>query len=151
MAERFHFADLREIFAKANEQKSGDELAGIAACSERERVAAKWALADLTLSQIVDQPLVEDDVTELIRETLDREAFQIIRSMTVGDFREHILGDRTTGENFALMHRAITPEIAAAVAKLMSNRDLVVAASKIRNITRCRNTIGEAGVLGVRI
>ncbi|HEU5453704.1 MAG TPA: ethanolamine ammonia-lyase subunit EutB [Terriglobales bacterium] len=147
MAERFHFSDLRELFAKANEQKSGDELAGIAARSESERVAAKRTLADLTLADIVAQPLIEDDVTCLIESQLDRDRFRPIQSLTVGELREAIL--REPPEWLQLL--AITPEIAAAVAKIMSNRDLVAAAAKIRNVTRCRNTMGETGVLGIRL
>ena len=151
MAERFHFADLREMFAKANEQKSGDELAGIAARSESERVAAKAAIADLPLKQILAEPLLDDDVTGLIYDNRDEEGFQSIASLTVGEFREVILDDETTPDRLNSLARAVTPEIAAAVTKLMSNRDLVTAAAKIRNVTRCRNTMGERGVLGVRV
>jgi ethanolamine ammonia-lyase large subunit len=154
MSERFHFGDLRELFAKANEQKAGDELAGLAAQSERERVAAKHALADLTLQAIVENPLIspaEDDVSGLILETHDREAFSSIKSMTVGEFREFILSDETTEAVLKRLHWAITPEIAAAAAKLMSNKDLVLAANKIRVVTHCRNTMGERGVLGIRL
>jgi ethanolamine ammonia-lyase large subunit len=154
MSERFVFSDLREIFAKANEEKSGDELAGIAARSERERVAAKQALADLPLRDIVARPLLdpqEDDVTRLILESWDQNAFQAVASLTVGEFREFLLDDITSETAIHELKWAITPEIAAAVAKIMSNRDLVVAAAKIRNVTRCRNTMGERGVLGIRI
>jgi ethanolamine ammonia-lyase large subunit len=154
MPERFHFRDLRDLFAKANEEKSGDQLAGLAARSEQERVAAKHALADLTLREIVAQPLIspdEDDVTRVIHETHDRQAFSSISSMTVGEFREFILSDETTEEALKSLHWAITPEIAAAAAKLMSNKDLVLAAHKIRVVTRCRNTMGERGVLGIRL
>jgi ethanolamine ammonia-lyase large subunit len=154
MIERFDFSDLRELFAKANEEKSGDQLAGIAARSERERVAAKRKLADLTLGEIVRRPLIdpsEDDVTRLILDSFDRESFRPFGSMTVGEFREFILDDGTTEARLHDLQRAITPEIAAAVAKLMSNKDLVLAASKIRNVTRCRNTMGERGVLGIRV
>jgi ethanolamine ammonia-lyase large subunit len=150
----FQFGSLRELFAKANEEKSGDRLAGIAARTEQERVAAKHALADLTLRQIVDAPLVPpetDDVTRLILETHDREEFKTIQSMTVGELREFILGDETGGDELKRLHWAITPEIAAAVAKLMSNKDLVLAAAKIRVVTRCRNTMGQPGVLGIRL
>jgi ethanolamine ammonia-lyase large subunit len=129
-------------------------LAGIAAETERERVAAKLALADIRLSEIVDQPLIDpnqDDVTRLILDSLDQEAFRPIRSMTVGGFREFLLEDTTGEEELRRLQRGITPEVAAAVAKLMSNKDLVLAASKIRNITRCRNTMGERGVLGIRL
>src|SRR6202140_964784 len=96
MIGRFDFSDLRELFAKANEEKSGDQLAGIAARSERERVAAKRKLADLSLVEIVRQPLIDpsdDDVSRLILETFDNEALAPIQSMTVGELREHILDD----------------------------------------------------------
>jgi len=157
MIERFDFSDLRELFAKANEEKSGDQLAGIAARSERERVAAKRKLADLTLEEIVRRPLIdpsEDDVSRLILDTFDREAFRSVGnlgSMTVGEFREFILDDGTTGAQLQRLQKAIIPEVAAAVTKLMSNKDLVLAAAKIRNVTRCRNTMGELGVLGIRV
>ncbi len=154
MIERFDFSDLRELFAKANEEKSGDQLAGIAARSERERVAAKRKLADLALDEIVRRPLIdpsEDDVTRLILDTFDQGAFRPIGSMTVGEFREFLLDDSTTETQLRPLQNAIIPEIAAAVTKLMSNKDLVLAAAKIRNITRCRNTMGERGVLGIRV
>src|SRR5580693_5753506 len=96
MSGRFTFSDLRELFAKANEEKSGDRLAGLGAESESERVAAKRKLADLTLDEIVQQPLIDpsqDDVSRLILETFDQEAFAPIRSLTIGEFREHILDD----------------------------------------------------------
>jgi ethanolamine ammonia-lyase large subunit len=152
--ERFTFADLRELFAKANEEKSGDQLAGIAARTERERVAAKQALADVHLGDIVDQPLIDpdhDDVSRLLEGTLDKGVFQPLRSRTVGEFRELLLDDATGEAELHRLRWGITPEIAAAAAKLMSNKDLVLAASKIRNVTRCRNTMGERGVLGVRV
>jgi ethanolamine ammonia-lyase large subunit len=153
MIERFHFSNLRELFAKANEEKSGDQLAGIAARSERERVAAKRKLADLTLDEIVSSPLIDpsdDDVSRLILETFDQQSFRSIASMTVGEFREFLLDDETTDIQIKPIQRAIIPEIAAAVTKLMSNKDLVLASIKIRNVTRCRNTMGERGVLGIR-
>src|SRR5579863_5132691 len=99
MPEHFDFSDLRELFAKANEEKSGDQLAGIAARSERERVAAKRKLADLTLREIVRQPLIdpsEDEVSRLLLETHDTENFKPIQAMTVGEFREFILDDATS-------------------------------------------------------
>jgi len=154
MSESFTFSDLRQLFAIANEEKSGDQLAGIAASSERERVAAKKRLADLTLEEIVRQPLIspeQDDVTQLILDTFDQDAFTRIKSMTVGEFREYILADSTREADLHALQWAIIPEMAAAVAKIMSNKDLVLAAAKIRNITRCRNTMGERGVLGVRV
>ncbi len=156
--ERFTFADLRELFAKANEEKSGDQLAGIAARTERERVAAKMALADVPLAEIVARPLIDpnqDEVTRLILDTHDRQHFASIQSLTVGEFREWLLSDEFPSPSPQPLspegRGAITPEIAAAVAKLMSNKDLVLAASKIRNVTRCRNTMGQRGVLGIRL
>src|SRR6202048_4059118 len=154
MPEQFTFSDLRELFAKANEEKSGDRLAGIAARSERERIAAKRKLADLSLDEIVRQPLIDpdgDDVSKLILESFDRESFKPIKSSTVGEFREFLLDDATGETELRDIQRAIIPEIAAAVAKIMSNKDLILAAAKIRNVTRCRNTMGERGVLGIRI
>ncbi len=154
MQRSFTFDSLRELFAKANEEKSGDQLAGIAARSEQERVAAKRALAELTLQQIVDKPLISpemDDVTRLIIETHDRAEFENIKGLTVGELREFILRDETTEGDLKRLHWAITPEIAAAVAKLMSNKDLVLAAAKIRVVTHCHNTMGGRGVLGIRL
>ncbi len=153
-AERFVFAELREVFAKANEEKSGDRLAGIAAGSERERVAAKLVLADVCLSEIVAQPLIDpddDEVSHLILDTMDHDTFHSLASMTVGEFREYVLDDAVGEAELRRLHWAITPEVAAAVAKLMSNKDLVLVASKIRTVTRCRNTMGERGVLGIRL
>ena len=147
MPERFVFSDLRELFAKANEEKSGDQLAGIAARSERERVAAKRRLADLPLAEIVAQPLIDpatDDVTRLILDTYDREAFAPLQSMTVGEFREYILDDATTDAQLRQLQRAIIPEIAAAVAKIMSNKDLILAAARIRNVTALPQYDGRA-------
>src|SRR5579864_1488314 len=109
MSERFQFRDLRELFAKANEEKSGDQLAGLAARSEQERVAAKHALADLPLKEIVENPLIDpdkDDVTRLILDTHDQENFATIRSMTVGEFREFILSDETSETALKKLHWA---------------------------------------------
>jgi ethanolamine ammonia-lyase large subunit len=152
--ERFTFADLRQVFARANEEKSGDRLAGLAADTERERVAAKLVLADLRLGEIVEQPLIDpddDDVSRLLLDGLDHEAFRAMRGWTVGEFREYLLDDATGEEALRGLQRAVLPEVAAAVAKLMSNKDLVLAAGKIRNVTRCRNTMGQRGVLGIRL
>jgi ethanolamine ammonia-lyase large subunit len=153
MPQTFDFADLREIFAKANEEKSGDQLAGIAARSERERVAAKRRLSEVTLEEIAQQPLIDpddDDVSRLLIESQDTQNFQSIKGMTVGEFREWVLDDETAEHDLKRIQRAILPEIAAAAAKIMSNKDLILAAAKIRNVTRCRNTMGERGVLGIR-
>jgi ethanolamine ammonia-lyase large subunit len=153
-SERFVFADLREVFAKANEEKSGDQLAGLAARTERERVAAKLVLAGLTLGEIIDNPLIDpehDQVSRLMVESLDDDALASFRGLTMGELRDWILDDTTTEESLAAIRPALAPELAAAVAKLMSNKDLVLAASKVRVVTRCRNTMGKRGVLGIRI
>ena len=154
MGEHYRFPDLRELLAKANEEKSGDQLAGIAAASERERVAAKSALADLPLIDLLKNPLIPpetDEVSRLILDSHDSTEFEPLRNMTVGDFREFLLDNQTTEADLKSLKWGITPEMAAAAAKLMSNKDLVLAAYKIRNVTRCRNTIGERGVLGIRL
>ncbi len=152
--ERFAFPDLRTVFARANEPKSGDALAGLAASSERERIAAKYVLAGVTLDEIVANPLIDpdhDEVARLINDTLDRETFATIRHMTVGEFREFLLDDATDEAKLRRLHRAIVPDVAAAVAKLLGNKDLVLVASKVRVVTRCRNTMGQRGVFGVRV
>ena len=154
MGEHYRFSDLRELLAKANEEKSGDQLAGVAATSERERVAAKSALADLPLIDLLNNPVIPpetDEITQLILESHDASAFAPIRSMTVGGFREFILDDQTREADLRSLKWGITPEMAAGAAKLMSNKDLVLAAGKIRNVTRCRNTMGQRGVLGIRL
>ncbi len=153
-SERFAFADLRELLAKANEEKSGDQLAGLAAATERERVAAKLALADVPLGDILDRPLIDpdtDDVSRLLLDTHDAAAFAPLRSLTVGEFRDRLLDDATGEAALHRLGRAITPEVAAAVAKLMGNKDLILVASRVRNVTRCRNTLGQRGVFGVRV
>lgn len=152
--ERFVFADLRELLAKANEEKSGDQLAGVAAASERQRVAAKLALADVTVGEVVDRPLIDPDADEVSRallDHLDADALRPIRSWTIGQLREHLLDDDTGEAELRRLHRALSPEVVAAVAKLMSNRDLVCAASEVRVVTRCRNTLGQRGVFAVRV
>src|SRR5581483_3268062 len=107
-----------------------------------------------TLGDIVDNPLIDPDrdgVTRLILDSLDHDAFRPFRGLTVGQFREYLLDDMAGAEELHRLRFAITPEVAAAVAKLMSNKDLVLVAWKIRNVTRCRNTMGQRGVLGVRV
>jgi ethanolamine ammonia-lyase large subunit len=152
--ERFVFPDLRDLLAKANESKSGDQLAGIAARSERERVAAELALADVPLSHLLETPVIDpdtDDVSRLIRDSHDPAAFAPVRTLTVGEFRECLLDHRTDAAALRRLHRGVTPETAAAVAKLMGNKELVYAAAKARTVMRCRNTMGGAGVFGVRV
>src|ERR1700681_1736859 len=115
MSEQFWFRDLRDLFAKANEEKSGDQLAGIAAGSERERVAAKRALADVSLLELLNNPLIppeKDEVSRLILEAHDSTAFQPIPQLTVGAFREFILDNETTEADLKSLKGGITPEMA---------------------------------------
>jgi ethanolamine ammonia-lyase large subunit len=144
--ERHVFDGLRDLLACASEEKSGDQLAGIAAASERRRVAAKLALADVTLGDIADNPLHDDAVTQALHRDHDTVSFARMHSWTVGRLREWLLE-----EDGPLPHRAFLPEMASAVAKLMGNKDLVLAASKVRVVTRCRNTMGLPRTLGVRV
>jgi ethanolamine ammonia-lyase large subunit len=150
----YAFADLKELMAKATPPRSGDRLAGIAAESGEENVAAKMALADLPLKHILAEPLVpyeQDDITRLILDTHDTKAFVPIAAMTVGSFRDFLLSDQATPKVLAELAPAVTPEIAAAVAKIMRNQDLILAAKKARVVTRFRNTIGLPGTMSVRL
>ncbi len=148
--ETFRFADLHTLLGAANEEKAGDQLAGLAAATDTERVAAKMALADMSVGELVGTPLVDDNVTGLILDAVDPEALANIRALTIGELREQILSP-----DFPLLWPAwrdgITPEVAAAVAKLMGDKDLVLSASRLKTVTRCRNTMGQSGVLGIRL
>jgi len=148
--ETYSFADLRILMGAANEEKSGDQLAGLAATSETQRVAAKMALADVTVGELVATPLVDDDVTALISDAVDREVLPAIAGLTVGELREQILAP-DFARRWPAWRGAITPEVAAAVAKLMGNKDLILAANRLITVTRCRNTMGQRGVLGIRL
>ncbi len=150
----YSFGSLAELMAKASPPRAGDRLAGIAAESAEENVAAKMVLADVPLRTIVTEPLVPyetDEVTRLILDTQDAAAFGAISSLTVGELRELLLKPETTSVTLAKLAPAITPEIAAAVSKLMRNQDLILAARKCRVVTRFRNTIGLAGTMAVRL
>lgn len=150
----YTFPTLKDVLAKASPPRAGDRLAGIAAESAEENVAAKMALADIPLKAILAEPLVpyeDDEVTRLIIDTHDARAFTPIAHMTVGGFREHLLSTATTSECLAALAPAITPEIAAAVSKLMRNQDLILAARKCSVITAFRNTIGLPGTMAVRL
>ncbi|MFZ4646544.1 MAG: ethanolamine ammonia-lyase subunit EutB [Gemmataceae bacterium] len=151
---RHVFADLKDLLAKAGEAKSGDTLAGIAASSETERVAAKMVLADLPLADFIASPVIDpdtDEVSRLIHNDHDAIAFAPMRSQTVGELREWLLEDTTDGAAISRVRPGLTPEMIAAVVKLMANKELVLVASKIRVVTQCRNTMGGKRVLGVRI
>ncbi|MFZ0889233.1 MAG: ethanolamine ammonia-lyase subunit EutB [Candidatus Binataceae bacterium] len=150
----YGFRSVKELLGRANEARSGDELAGLAARSERERVAAKMVLADLTLAELRENPAVpyeRDQVTRVIDDGLDRRAYAKIRNRSVGEFREWLLDDATTGADIAAVSRGLTAEMAAAVAKICSNLDLITIAARIRVVTRARTTIGLAGRLSTRL
>lgn len=149
----FAFQSLKEVMAKANEEKSGDELVGIAAKSASERVAAKLVLSNLTLEDIYNNPVIpyeEDEVTRAIYDGLNLRIYQEIKSWTVGQLREYILDHKTTGENLAHISRGLTSEMIAAVAKLMSTMDLVFASKKMRTQSHCNTTLGVPGTLAFR-
>lgn len=151
---RYRFDDLKTLMAKATPLRSGDCLAGVAAESAVERVAAQMLLADLPLTRFLAEPLIpyeEDEVTRLIFDTHDPEAFAPIASFTVGEFRDWLLSDAATGEMLAALAKGVTPEMAAAVAKISRNQDLIAIAKKIRVVTRFRDTIGLPGTLSSRI
>jgi ethanolamine ammonia-lyase large subunit len=148
------FEDLKTLLARASPDRSGDRLAGLAAKSGEERVAARMALADLPLSTFLDRPLVpyeDDEVTRLIHDTHDAQAFLPVRAMTVGEFRDWLLSDEATDETLAVIAPGLTPEMTAAVSKLMRNQDLIAVARKVRVVTRFNNTIGLAGRLSTRL
>ncbi len=150
----YEFADIKDLLAKANEQKSGDEQAGIAARSAAERVAAKHVLAEVPLGVLRENPVVpydEDEVTRAIDDGLNETVYAEIKGWTVGDLREWILSNKTTGADIRRVGTALTGEMAAAVAKLMGNLDLVVGARKIRVVTHNASTMGLPGTLASRL
>jgi ethanolamine ammonia-lyase large subunit len=151
---RYTFRDLRELLAKATPQRSGDALAGLTAQSAEERVAAQFALADLPLAHFLSEHVVlyeEDEVTRLIADTHDTQAFAAVRSFTVGELRDWLLSDEASGDRIAALAPGLTPEMAAAVSKLMRVQDLILAAAKIRVVTRFRTTVGLPGRLSARL
>ncbi|HMJ63522.1 MAG TPA: ethanolamine ammonia-lyase subunit EutB, partial [Bryobacteraceae bacterium] len=148
------FADLKALLAKATPLRSGDELAGIAARSAEERVAAQMALADTPLKTFLSElviPYEEDEVSRLIVDRRDAAAFLPVAHLTVGEFRDWLLGDDASPAVLAALAPGLTPEMTAAVAKIMRLQDLVIVAAKIRVVTRFRNTIGLAGRLSTRL
>ena len=150
----YAFEDLRTLLAKASPHRSGDDLAGIAASSAAERVAAQMALADLPLSEFLSQaviPYEQDEVTRLIMDSHDRVGFEPLASLTVGEFRDWLLAEETSGEVLGRMAQAFTPEMIAAVSKLMRLQDLVLVAQKVRVVTRFRTTVGLPGTLCSRL
>jgi len=153
-AEHFRFEDLRSLLAKASPSRSGDLLAGVAADSEAQRIAARLVLADLPLRAFLNEAVIDpetDEVSRLILAQHDPDAFEPIAHLTVGEFRNWLLSDRIDAAAVSAIAWGITPEMAAAVSKLMRNQDLVLAARKCRVITSFRTTIGLPGHLAVRL
>jgi ethanolamine ammonia-lyase large subunit len=153
-ATTYTFGDLRDLLAKATPPRSGDRLAGIAAESAEQMVAARMALADVPLKQFLNEaviPYEEDEVSRLIVDSHDAPAFTGVSSLTVGEFRDWLLSDAATAETLKKTSRGITPEMAAAVSKLMRNQDLILVAKKCEVTTGFRNTIGLRGRMSVRL
>jgi ethanolamine ammonia-lyase large subunit len=151
---RFTFPDLKMLLAKATPLRSGDQLAGLTAETGEERVAAQYALADLPLSRILDEPVVpyeSDEVTRLIVDSHDRAAFASIAHLTVGGFRDWLLSDEATTPVLTALAPGVTPEMAAAVSKISRLQDLMVMAAKCSVVTRFRGTIGLQGRLSSRL
>jgi len=151
---RYRFDSLGALMAAASPRRSGDELAGIAATSAEERVAAQMALAELPLTTFLEEPLIpyeEDEVTRLILDRHDRAAFAPVASLSVGEFRNWLLSEQADGESLKALAPGLTPEMVAAVSKLMRVQDLVLAARKCRVVTRFRSTIGLPERLSTRL
>lgn len=150
----YQFDSLKTLLAKATPERSGDALAGLIAASAEERVAAQWCLADLPLTTFLNEvviPYETDEVTRLIIDSHDQAAFAPIHHLTVGGLREWLLDYRTDSQQLAAVAAGITPEMAAAVSKIMRNQDLIAVAKKCQVITRFRNTLGLAGRFSSRL
>ncbi|MGF6309390.1 ethanolamine ammonia-lyase large subunit [Bradyrhizobium sp. i1.8.4] len=153
-ATNYAFADLRALLAKASPPRSGDRLAGIAADTAEEMIAARLALANVPLKQFLDEPVIpyeDDEVTRLILDSHDVAGFLPVSSFTVGGFRDWLLSDAATGDAVKKISRGITPEMVAAVSKLMRNQDLILVAKKCVATTRFRNTVGLRGRMSTRL
>jgi ethanolamine ammonia-lyase large subunit len=150
----YEFKDLNEVMAKANEEKSGDRLAGLAAETVTEMIAAKEVLAGITLAEIRNNPAVpyeQDEVTRLDQDRVNEKIYTELKNLTVGEFREWLLCYETSGAEITRASCGLTAEMVAAVAKLMSNLDLIYAARKIKIVVHCNTTLGEEGVLAFRL
>ena len=150
----YRFADLRTVLAKASPLRSGDELAGVAAASYEERVAAQIALADVPLTNFLNEAVVPyetDDITRLILDTHDKNAFAPVSHFTVGDLRDYLLSDAADTATLQKLAPGLTPEMVSAVSKVMRNQDLILVAKKCEVVTRFRNTMGLPGRLAVRL
>ncbi|NGQ96920.1 ethanolamine ammonia-lyase subunit EutB [Brevibacillus sp. SYP-B805] len=151
--QHFQFSSLKEVLAKASEEKSGDKLAGIAAESALERAAAKVVLSEIQLKDIYENPVIPyetDEVTRIIYDDINQQIYREICGMTVGELREMILRHETGQPQLARLSRGLTSEMISAVAKLMSSIDLVIASQKMKFQAHCNTTIGEPGRLAFR-
>jgi ethanolamine ammonia-lyase large subunit len=150
----YTFGDLKTLLAKATPLRSGDQLAGVAAESAEERAAAQMCLAEVPLQQFLEEPLIpyqDDEVTRLILDRHDKESFAPLQNLAVGDFRELLLSYEMDSAALSAISPGLTPEMIAAVSKLMSNQDLILVAKKAQVVTKFRNTIGLPGRLSVRL
>ena len=150
----FSFRSVKEVLAKANEEKSGDVLAGVAAGSTLERVAAKEVLSNLLVRDIRENPVVpyeEDEVTRINQDGLDSAVYERIKGWTMAQLREYILSYSTTEEDIKTLGKGLTAEVVAGVCKLMSNLDLIYGANKVRITATCNTTIGRRGCLSTRL
>ncbi|MSR64868.1 MAG: ethanolamine ammonia-lyase subunit EutB [Verrucomicrobiae bacterium] len=148
------FPDLKSLMAKASPLRSGDCLAGIAAVNQEERVAAQMCLAEVPLQRFLEEPLIpfeQDEVTRLILDEQDKKAFAPVQDLTIGAFRDWLLAYETTSEVLMRLAPGLTPEMVAAVSKVMSNQDLILVAKKCRVVTKFRDTIGLPGRLSIRL
>ena len=150
----FSFRDVKDVLAKANENKSGDTLAGIAATSDLERIAAKEVLSHLLVRDLRENPVVpyeDDEVTRMNQDSLDLEVYNKIANWTMADLREYILSHESSEEDLKRLSKGLTAEVVAGVCKLMSNLDLVYAANKVRIEATCNTTVGRRGTLSTRL
>ncbi len=153
-SQTYLFDNLKEVLAKASPLRSGDEAAGIAAGSNEERVAAQMTLANLPLTAFLNEAVIayeEDEVTRLIYDQHKAQQFSTISHHTVGSFREWLLNDGTSGETIASIREGFTPEMIAAVSKIMRNQDLILVAQKCEIVTKFRSTVGLKGTLATRL
>lgn len=154
LGQTYEFKDVKDVLAKASEKKSGDELAGVGAESALERIAAKEVLAQLTVADLTEHPVVpyeEDAVTRIIQDDIDETVYGTIRDRTIQEMREWILCDATDSGALMRASRGMTSEVIAAISKIMSNMDLILAGSKIRVTATCNTTIGTENVLASRL
>lgn len=152
--ETYSFGSIKEVLAKANEKKSGDTLAGIAAKSDLERIAAKIVLSDLTVKDITENPVIDydkDSVTRIILDDLDKTIYETVKNLTIGELREYILDSKRTSSELLTLSKGLSSEVIAALCKIMSNLDLMYVSSKLEITAHCNTTIGKNGTFSSRL